>query len=315
MLAGTIKENQQVASGSHFIISFGPFRLAVDDTLHFQMCEILGYGLDGVIKNAKIVDLLKARNFQVPSPPPDPPLKANSDNHQIKLTWPPTAEQNPETYRDYNRADGDTLPFAGYRIYKSTQSIDGPWKLLAEYDVLDDGYGNNVGLAHDYVDDGLLNNVEYYYSVTAFSKEDYDLNWPSLETSIRSNAITVVPGTAAPKNVGQVAVVPNPYRGDINYNAYDPPWERTPESRNYWMEQDRRIQFINLPHDCEIKVYTLRGVLVTTIVHQSYSSNKGYHDWNLTSSVGQAIASGIYLFTVQDNITGDVQVGKFVVIK
>jgi len=315
MMANQIMENQQSATGSHFVISFGPFELAKNDTFHFQMGQVLGYGLDAVLENAEVIERLEKRDFKVPAPPPEPPLQAITDNHQVKLMWTPSENQNPETYFDPNRADGDTLPFEGYRVYKSTQSLDGPWKLLAEYDVLNDEYGNNIGIQHEYIDDGLLNNIEYYYSVTAYSKEDNELNWPSLETSIRSNAITVVPGTAPPENVGKVAVVPNPYRGDINYNAYDPPWERTPPSRNYWMEQDRRIQFINLPSYCEIKIYTLRGTLVATLLHQEIGTNKGYHDWNLTSSVGQAIASGIYLFTVEDKQNGDVQVSKFVIIK
>ncbi len=79
------------------------------------------------------------------------------------------------------------------------------------------------------------------------------------------------------------------------------------------MEQDRRIQFVNLPEQCEIKIYTLAGDLVNTIRHENPS--RGYEDWNLTSSVGQAISSGIYLFTVEDMKNGQVQVGKFVIIK
>ena len=79
------------------------------------------------------------------------------------------------------------------------------------------------------------------------------------------------------------------------------------------MEQDRRIQFINLPAHCEIKIYTLAGEVVATLEHDN--AQKGYEDWNLTSSIGQAISSGLYLFTVQDIKNGNVQVGKFVIIK
>jgi hypothetical protein len=79
------------------------------------------------------------------------------------------------------------------------------------------------------------------------------------------------------------------------------------------MEQDRRVQFINLPERCEIRIYTLAGDLVDTIYHENPS--RGYEDWNLTSSVGQAISSGLYLFTVEDKNNNQVQVGKFVVIK
>jgi hypothetical protein len=79
------------------------------------------------------------------------------------------------------------------------------------------------------------------------------------------------------------------------------------------MEQDRRIQFINLPTQCQIKIYTLAGDLVTTLDH--HDAARGYEDWNLTSSIGQAISSGIYLFTVEDVTNAKVQVGKFVIIK
>jgi len=123
----------------------------------------------------------------------------------------------------------------------------------------------------------------------------------------------VVPGTAPPSTVGQVAVVPNPYRGDVPYSSYNPPWEKPSGSRPWWMEQDRRIQFINLPRSCDIRIYTLAGDLVNTIYHQDAS--KGYEDWNLTSSVGQAVSSGLYLFTCEDRTNGQVQVGKFVIIK
>ena len=108
-------------------------------------------------------------------------------------------------------------------------------------------------------------------------------------------------------------MVPNPYRGDVAYHTYNPQWEKPAGSRQRWMEQDRRVQFINLPARCEIKIYTLAGDLLAKIFHDD--PNKGYEDWNLTSTVGQAISSGIYMFTVEDDKTGKVQVGKFVVIK
>ena len=149
--------------------------------------------------------------------------------------------------------------------------------------------------------------------MTAYSKPDVTINIPSQETSTAASALTITPGTLPPKTVGQVAVVPNPYRGDIAYNSYDPPWEKPGGSRSQWMEQDRRIQFVNLPDRSEIKIYTLAGDLVHTIEH--FDTGKGYENWNLTSSVGQAISSGIYLFTVEDKNNGNVQAGKFVIIK
>ncbi len=314
MAAGTIMQNQLQPIGSQFIIAVGPFDLAVGDTLHFIIGEILGEGLEGVMSNAGRLDWLIENDFHVPSPPPRPPLRVETHNHAVTLRWDAQpGDVNPEIYQDPYRADSVAQPFEGYRVYKSTHSATGPWTLLAEYDVPDNDYGHNTGLVREYTDVGLLNNLEYYYTVTAFSKPDTVADFPSQESSLNKNAVVVVPGTPPPQTVGRVAVVPNPYRGDIAYNSYNPPWEKPDPSRDRWMEQDRRIQFINLPAHCEIKIYTLAGDLVNTIQHRN--TERGYEDWNLTSSVGQAVSSGLYLFTVRDLNTGEVQVGKFVIIK
>lgn len=314
MAKGVIMANQRNPVGSQFFISFGPFDMDPGDTLSFLVGEILGEGLEGVLRNADRLDWLVSNDFHVPSPPPPPPLRVETRNHEVVLRWAPLeGGVNPETYTDPYRADKDPQPFEGYRVYKSTVSATGPWTLLAEFDIPGDGIGYETGLQHEYVDRGLLNNLEYYYTVTAFSKPDTVSDFPSLESSLNANAVVAVPGTEPPSTVGKVDVVPNPYRGDIPYHSYNPPWERPDPTRERWMEQDRRIQFINLPPKCEIKVYTLAGDWVTTIHHDDPS--RGYEDWNLTSYVGQAISSGIYLYTVEDLQTGEVQVGKFVVIK
>jgi hypothetical protein len=311
--SGEIESDQQTNNGSEFILAFGILNLAVGDTAKFIVGEIVGNGLDGVKKNAAQLDWLVDQKFKVPSPPPIPPLRVETQSHRIVLEWDSVkaGDVNPETYKDPNRADSAEVPFEGYRVYKSAKSQTGPWTLLGEYD-LDNDFGLDTGLEHEYLDIGLLNNLEYYYAVTAFSKPDSVSNFPSQESSKNAGAQTVVPGTAPPKTVGNAAVVPNPYRGDIAYHAFNPAWERVPSGRN-WMEQDRRIQFINLPAQCEIKVYSLAGNLIITIEHNN--AQRGYEDWNLTSSAGQAIASGIYLFTVEDSNNGEVQTGKFVVIK
>ena len=314
MAENKIMENQSEADGSQFMISFGPFDLPVGDTLHFTVGEILGEGLDGVLANIKQLDWLIGQNFKVPSPPPLPPLRVETKNHKVILRWEALdGDINPETYYDPYRADSVEMAFEGYRVYKSTQSATGPWNLLGEYDISDNIYGYNTGLEHEYIDVGLLNNLEYYYSVSAFSKLDSVSNFPSQESSINKNAKTAVPGTEPPETVGKVAVVPNPYRGDIAYHTYSPPWEKPGGTRARWMEQDRRIQFINLSAECEIKIYTLAGDLVNTIKHQD--PYKGYEDWDLTSVVGQSVSSGIYLFTVEDTQNNKVQSGKFVIIK
>lgn len=314
MSSGVVMNDQQRAVGSQYMVSFGPVSVAKGDTLVFRMAEIMGDGEKGMYDNAKLADYIINKHYKVPSPPPDPQVKVSTNNRKVTINWEPQpGEMNPENYQDPNRADSVKEPFEGYRVYKSTQSPTGPWTLLAEYDVAGDSFGANTGLKHEYTDTGLLNNINYYYTVTAFSKRDSVLNWPSQESSINSNAMTATPGTAPPSDVGEVAVVPNPYRGDVNYNATNPPWEKPAGTRDRWLEQDRRIQFINLPQTSQIKIFTLSGNLVQTINH--IDAQQGYEDWNLTSSVGQAVSSGIYLFTVKNKKTGKVQTGKFVIIK
>jgi len=314
MSEGRIMPDRLEPSRAHIIFAFGPFNLAVGDTLKVEMAEVFGYGLSGLLKNANYLNFLKGKDFKVPSPPPNPTLRVVPRNRELHFDWRPLdLSTNPELYNDPYRGDTISRPFAGYRLYKSTKSINGPWTLLGDYDVRDDGFGYNTGLEYSYTDAGLLNNMEYFYTLTAYSLPDKVINYPSQESSRAANAVAAVPGTAPPQTVGQVAVVPNPYRGDIAYSSYNPAWEKPQGDRPWWMEQDRRIQFINLPEHCEIRIYTLSGDLVNTILHDD--PRKGYEDWNLTSSVGQAIASGLYLFTVEDKKTGQIQVGKFVVIK
>ncbi|MCK4577645.1 MAG: hypothetical protein KAU50_02570 [Candidatus Marinimicrobia bacterium] len=313
MTSGVIMKDQDTGGQSIFSLSFGPMNLVVGDTVHFVVVQILGDGMDEIMRTAERSNILIEKDFRLPTAPPKPALKTESKSHEVILNWrPEEGETNPEDYTDPNRGDNIEYPFEGYRVYKSTGSITGPWTLLAEFDLPGNDLGFDTGLEYEYTDVGLLDNLEYYYSATAYCQPDFVLDFPSLESSINANAMRLVPGPQPPETVGKVAVVPNPYRGDVDYNAYNPKWEKNPPGRS-WMEQDRRIQFINLPANCEIRIYTLAGDLIKVLRHND--PNLGYEDWNLTSTPGQAISSGIYLYVVNDTRTDEVQVGKFVVIK
>ena len=303
-----VKENQQYGSSSRTWFSMGPIDVAKGDTVVYTMAQILADDIAELKEKSDLIEGLAKKQYKFPSSPPPPDFQVESSSKEVHLTWGNNAEQ----YNDPNRADSVEQPFEGYRVYKSTQSPDGPWTPLAQFDILGNPFGVNNGLEREYIDTGLLDNIEYYYSVTAFSKPDSVYPWPSVESSIYQNATEVVTGPSTPETVGEVAVVPNPYRGDIRYQEYDPPWEKAPKGRP-WMEQDRRIQFINLPAQCEIKIYSASGDFIESISHNN--PDRGFEDWNLTSYANQAIASGLYFFTVKDLETGKMQTGKFVVIK
>ncbi|NIT56786.1 MAG: hypothetical protein GWN00_11300, partial [Aliifodinibius sp.] len=335
MAAGTIMQNQQAPlNGSQFVITFGPLNLTVGDTLHFIVAQVLGEGMleqgvlreniarqeefqiNGIFDNMELATLGVENDFKFPSPPPAPPLRVDIRSSEVTLEWEPgPGDVNPEAYQDSFRVDGAEQPFEGYRVYKSTQSATGPWTLLAQFDVEGNDWESNTGLERNFNDSGLLDYFEYFYTVTAFSKPDtaFPGVWPSQESSKNATSRKIVPGPAPQQEIGEVAVVPNPYRGDIAYHKFDPPWEKPDPTRNIWLEQDRRVLFINLPERSVIRVYTLAGDLVATLEHND--PVQGYEPWNLTSDLGQAISSGLYLFTVENQETGEVQTGKFVVIK
>ena len=89
--------------------------------------------------------------------------------------------------------------------------------------------------------------------------------------------------------------MPNPYLAHAKWELY---------------ENERKIQFVNLPGECTIRIYTLAGDLVSTLDH---NDGTGSQDWNLLTRSGRSVVSGVYLYNVESpygNYTG-----KFAVIK
>jgi len=159
--------------------------------------------------------------------------------------------------------------------------------------------------------DSLLSGIPRYFAVTAFDVGNPQTGLQSLEGSKQANATWVYPipeWEEVSKEGSKVGVFPNPYRLDGNYY---PHYEI--KDGNF----DKRLRFINLPPKCTIRIYTLDGDLVRTLQHDQEGDdlNATYHYWDLVSRNTQAVVSGIYLYTVEDKETDEVQVGKFVVIK
>ncbi|MAD51274.1 MAG: hypothetical protein QF847_06990 [Candidatus Marinimicrobia bacterium] len=101
-----------------------------------------------------------------------------------------------------------------------------------------------------------------------------------------------------------IAVVPNPY---VVAAAWEP--RLTLESGR----GERKLDFINLPSECTIKIFTLNGYLVNTIKHQSIYEN-GTYSWNMLSKDGLELAHGLYIYHVEAENIGEFT-GKFALIK
>jgi hypothetical protein len=115
--------------------------------------------------------------------------------------------------------------------------------------------------------------------------------------------------------VGEVKVVPNPYRTDRNYIYEQGGWEGL---GRLWTENRRVVWFIHLPPKCTIRIFSLAGEVIKTISHddadrQSRNLAVGQEEFELLSESNRALASGIYIYLVESEY--GTQTGKFVIIR
>ena len=109
---------------------------------------------------------------------------------------------------------------------------------------------------------------------------------------------------SAKVQMNKIAVVPNPYVGAAS-------WE--PPNQFRAGRGERRIFFVNLPAQCTIRIYTVRGSLVQTLIHSATADN-GQEPWNLVSKDGMDISFGMYIFHVDAPLIGE-KIGRFAIIK
>ncbi len=148
-----------------------------------------------------------------------------------------------------------------------------------------------------------------------------DPAFPGDKWQVKLKAMTM---NAEDADLSKVKVVPNPYLASS--------WlDLSPNSR--------RIEFVNLPDRCTIRVYSLGGHLVNVLNHignnrqgwgdytdwdrldansqprvmTGYDNHGGTEPWNLRNRFGQTVASGLYFFHVTD-ARGETSTGKFYII-
>lgn len=283
------------------------------------------------VNNNQILD-----RYILPAPPPSPNMYLDVDSKKVTLYW----QNNAERFLDPISQEAD---FEGYRLYGSRKTDNqslGEFTLLKEVDINNEiGYNtsfSSVQIVNEFgetdsvyiegnyyhykfenlnVKDGWLN----YYSITAYDQGDPEANLGSLESSLFANRSYVYPGkSAASENnwEGDPTVYPNPYRGQASWDDNS--------------SRGKMIWFRNLPEKAEIRIFSLAGDLVDIIEHdQSYNGKDinnidskkspimsgGEHAWDMITMYDQATASGLYLFTVENQFSGEIKEGKFLLIK
>lgn len=172
---------------------------------------------------------------------------------------------------------------------------------------------------------GLYPSEPVYVAVTPF-------DFGQLTATNRLDPLEVTPTSAAnlvfalpddPTRQAEslkISVFPNPYRIDHDYSHY----ENRNNEPNRNPDLHRKLNFINLPARCIIRIYTLDGDLVQEIHHDKppTASDAGYEVWDLLTRNAQSVVAGLYLYTVQseqgiwtEDGLKNTHVGKIVIIK
>jgi hypothetical protein len=103
----------------------------------------------------------------------------------------------------------------------------------------------------------------------------------------------------------KIYVVPDPY---VAVNSLE-----TKRSAALSGRGERKIDFVNLPMECVISVYSTSGKLVTILNHSTLQDD-GRESWDLTTRDGLEVAYGVYFFHVNAPGLGE-KIGRFAIIK
>jgi len=212
----------------NYFIMTGPFSLSPGESVKSSVAVIMGNSgpipnkpdTTDLMQNVRIAQQMYQRKFQGSGAPQTPKVTANAGDKQVRLAWDSEAENSKDVLTGkYN--------FEGYKIYRSDDRgktwgtpVTDPYgnvigyKPIKIFDLIDgikgtdpafnQSLGDDSGLKHSYVDEHLINGVEYWYCVTSYSKGNQKPD--SLEQSyqsalardtMQSNVVPVVPGVKA----------------------------------------------------------------------------------------------------------------------
>jgi hypothetical protein len=313
------------------LLSVGPFPLLTHgDSLTFDVAFVGGEDRAALLRNADYAQFAHDLNYRLPSAPPSPLVFVEAGSQHADVWW----DDSPESTVDPTSPAPGGRDFEGYRIYLGPDQ-QAPTQVL-QFDVRD-ATGFNTGLesalapeplVRDRVRyryrrriEGLKDGFRYWGAVTSYDTGDSAV--ASLESGLSQGKFMVIPTATASEHTG-VFVFPNPYRVEAVWDAGRPP-------------RDKVIWFGGLPERCVIRAYTLAGDQVLSFDYDGrvyHTENvrglwtpdhnpdtgapavsRAAFAWDLISDRGQAIASGLYLWAVEDRSDGSVQRGKLLVIK
>ena len=338
----TLMGNGQIADVSAIVfeqtdpvelISAGPFpKIAPDDSIVFVCAFIGGMDRASLVQNAEWAQRAFDNNYILPSPPPPPRIRVTPEQGGINVYWDNSSENQLDPF--YNIPD-----FEGYRIYitRKEGATSSDYELVRDVDIID-GIGYDTGFdavretnvfdstTYDYhlKIDNLKDGFKYWVALTAYDKGMPEQGVESMQSGVMATKVLTIPGPSSQQDE-TVHVFPNPYRGEAV-------WDGT-------RDREKFVWFVNLPRKATIRIFTLAGDLVRTIPFDADTQSNpdtytgrdvqglkvgterlismpgGMCAWDLISERDQAVATGLYIFSVEDRETGKNHVGKFMIIR
>ena len=327
---------QPISGDPTELLAVGPFaQLDPGDSVSVDFCIVGGVQIEDIQRHSRFAQRAFDRDYIVPVPPPSPRFQVVAREQSLDLYW----DDSPESATD--PTSPDPMDFEGYRVYLGEDRLN--LKRIAQFDLAaapHDTTGFNTGfdavrLSSPVVIDGvsyrykytvrsLRDGFKYFASVTSYDLGNTEIE--SLESGASQNKTLAIPGPAPGEHAGagQIGVFPNPYRVEAR-------WDQGQRVRDHY------LWFVNLPQHCTLKIFTLSGDLVfsTDFDGASYRGEgaRGIYDpqreldvdpptlsgrsygWNLITREGQAAATGLYLYAIEDRWSGKRTVGKFLIVK
>ncbi|MBC8403570.1 MAG: fibronectin type III domain-containing protein [Candidatus Marinimicrobia bacterium] len=206
-------------------------------------------------------------DFNIPAPPQPPTMfNVESGGDKISLTWAPSPSEW-------------DAGFVGYKIYRGVGKPDTTYSMIADIPVGETSFD----------DESAIRGFSYYYYIVAYndgSNNTEDIANPTGSLiSSRFYTKTNTPARLKRKAgaaLKDIRVVPNPF----NIRA----------KNLQFPEEVDKIMFYDIPGKCTIKIFSERGDLINTIIHNDGS---GDEEWLSVSSFRQVVVSGIYIAHIE----------------
>ena len=131
----------------------------------------------------------------------------------------------------------------------------------------------------------------------SFAGEVRPPNVPGLRVRVAYTGSTLDPSTTSAQNLARVHTTPDPYYVS---NALET------------TANQKVLQFVNLPAQAIVRIYSLSGVLVNVLTHNDPQGG-GLLTWDLRNRNNQFVASGVYFYHVEAP-DGQTKVGRFTVV-